>query len=253
MSNIMLAGLVLLTLAFLAPAFQWLPEAALAAIVINAMWGSADPSELRTLWHIDKIDFTLGLITLLVVLTFDLLPAMITGIVLSVVYTVYRVSFPARIVLGRAPDTGDWVAKSWLYEHRHGEANRDAEATPGVVVYRFAAPLIFSNAEAFTATGKDLLIRDAARGELPHTLVVDFEEVYRVDATGAAAVTELFDYARRYDVELMLARVHAGTRALLHLAGVDVELGDDRFHPTVRSAVAAAVAQAGVGPGDAAG
>jgi MFS superfamily sulfate permease-like transporter len=56
MSNIFLAAMVLLTLAFLAPAFQWLPEAVLAAIVINAMWGSASPRKLEKLWRIDKID-----------------------------------------------------------------------------------------------------------------------------------------------------------------------------------------------------
>ena len=49
MSNIFLAGIVLLTLAFLAPAFQWLPEAALAAIVINAISGSASPAKLERL------------------------------------------------------------------------------------------------------------------------------------------------------------------------------------------------------------
>jgi len=99
MTSIMLAGIVLLTLAFLAPAFQWLPEAALAAIVINAMSGSANPRELRIIWRIDRVDFVFGLATLLVVLVFDLLPAMVTGIVLSIVYMVYRVSFPARSVL----------------------------------------------------------------------------------------------------------------------------------------------------------
>ena len=247
-SNIMLAGLVLLTLAFLAPAFQWLPEAALAAIVINAMWGSATPRKMVALWRIDRIDFALGLSTLIVVLAFDLLPAMITGIVLSVIYMVYRVSFPARAVLGEVPESGDWVAKSWEYGRRHGEANPHAEAVPGVLVYRFSAPLIFSNAEAFTDSGKKLLIDAAAREELPHTLVVDFEEVFQVDATGAAAVTELFEYARRYEVEFVLARVHTGTRALLRLAGVEDEIGEERFFTTVRDAVHASVEGSAVGP-----
>ena len=44
-----------------------------------------------------------GVATMLVVLAFDLLPAMITGVVLSVVYMVYRVSFPGRALLGVDP------------------------------------------------------------------------------------------------------------------------------------------------------
>jgi SulP family sulfate permease len=241
----MLAGVVLLVLAFLAPAFQWLPEAALAAIVINAMWGSANPHALIVLWRIDKIDFALGLATLLVVLTFDLLPAMITGIVLSIVYMVYRFSFPGRALLGKDPKTGEFVTKSWLAEGRSGEPHKDAELVPGVTVYRFSSPLVFSNAEAFTETGERLLISAAARGDLPRALVVDFEEVFAVDSTGAAAVKSLFHYTQRYGVELALARVHSRALSLLQLAGVIDEIGEDRIYDTINDAVAAVSPPAG--------
>ncbi len=250
MSNIFLAGMVLLVLAFLAPAFQWLPEAVLAAIVINAMWGSAKPTKLEKLWRIDKVDFAMGLVTLFLVLALDLLPAMIAGIVLSIIYMVYRVSFPGRETLGRAPDTGDYVVKHWLYGRRHGEANPEAEPVAGVIVYRFSAPLIFSNAEAFKATGENLLIDAAAKGPLPHTLVIDFEEVFLVDDTGAAAISSLFEYAQRYGVDLSLARVHSGTHKILRLSGVTDEIGEHRISDTVRNAVAAATSKLGPGSQD---
>jgi high affinity sulfate transporter 1 len=240
MSNIFLAGMVLLVLAFLAPAFQWLPEAVLAAIVINAMWGSANPRKLEKLWKIDKVDFTLAFVTFFLVLALDLLPAMVAGIVLSIIYMVYRVSFPARQTLGRLPDSGDYVTKRWLYGRRHGEANPEAETEPGVIVYRFSAPLIFSNADAFKTTGETLLIEAAAKGPLPHTIVIDFEEVFEVDDTGAAAITGLFEYAQRYGVDLSLARVHSGTHKILRLSGVMDEIGEHRIFDTVRNAVSAA-------------
>ena len=240
MSNIFLAGIVLLTLAFFAPAFQWLPEAALGAIVINAMSGSANPRKVAAFWRVDKISFTFALVTALVVLSLDLLPAMIAGIVMSLVYMVYRVSFPGRAVLGREPDTGDFVAKYWLYGRRHGDANADAQAVPGVIVYRFSSPLIFSNAAAFTNTGEEILIEAAARGPLPGTLVIDFEEVFLIDDTGATAITSLFQYARRYGVDIALARVHSATHELLRLSGVVDEIGEDRIYDTIRHAVAAA-------------
>jgi high affinity sulfate transporter 1 len=240
MSNIFLAGMVLLTLAFLAPAFQWLPETVLAAIVIHAMWGSANPRKLEKLWRIDKVDFALAFITFFLVLALDLLPAMVAGIGFSIIYMVYRVSFPGRELLGRVPDTGDYVVKHWLYGRRHGDANPHAKAVSGVIVYRFSAPLVFSNAEAFTATGENLLIDAAAKGPLPHTLVIDFEEVFLIDDTGAAAITNLFEYAQRYGVDLSLARVHAGTHEILRLSGVTDEIGEHRIIDTVRNAVAAA-------------
>ena len=241
MSNVFLAGIVLLTLAFLAPAFQWLPETVLAAIVINAMSDSASPAKLRRLWHVDKIDFAVGAATFLVVLLTDLLPAMIFGIVLSIVYMVYRVSFPGREILGRVPETGDFVVTDWVYGRRKGSVHPEAEPVPGVIVYRFSGPLVFSNATAFTNTGERLLIDAAATGPLPHTLVIDFEEVFLVDDTGAAAIAGLYNYAQRYGVDLALARVHAGTHKILESSGVTDEIGEHRFYDTVRDAVDAVI------------
>jgi high affinity sulfate transporter 1 len=241
MSNIFLAGMVLLTLAFLAPAFQWLPEAVLAAIVINAMSGSAGPAKLERLWSVDKIDFALAALTLLLVLALDLLPAMIAGIVLSVIYLVYRLSFPGREILGRVPDSGDYVVKRWMYGRRYGgEANPKAAPVPGVVVYRFSAPLVFANANSFTETGERILIEAAAEGPLPHTMVIDFEEVFLVDDTGAEAIISFYRYARRYGVTLALARVHSGPHELLETSGVIDEIGELSIFDTVRNAVSAA-------------
>jgi anti-anti-sigma regulatory factor len=99
--------------------------------------------------------------------------------------------------------------------------------------------LVFSNAAAFTSTGEQILIDAAARDELPGTLVIDFEEVFLIDDTGAAAITSLFEYARRYDVDIALARVHSGTHDLLKLSGVIDEIGEHRIYGTIRGAVAA--------------
>jgi high affinity sulfate transporter 1 len=240
MSNIFLAGIVLLVLVLFAPAFQWLPEATLAAIVINALSDSAGPKKLEKLWRVDKVDFALAFVTFILVLSLDLLPAMIAGIILSTIYMVYRVSFPGREILGRVPETGDFVVKKWLYGRRHGEAHPEAHTVPGVIVYRFSSPLIFSNATAFTSTGETILIDAAERGPLPHTLVIDFEVVFAIDDTGASAIRSLFEYAQRYGVDLSLARVHSGTHKLLQLSGVTDEIGEHRIYDTVRNAVAAA-------------
>jgi high affinity sulfate transporter 1 len=244
MANIFLAGMVLLTLAFLAPAFQWLPETVLAAIVINAMAGSASPRKLEKLYRIDKVDFALGLITFLLVLAFDLLPAMIVGILLSIIYIVYWISFPGRAVLGRVAATGDFETISWAYGQRSGTTHSQAQAVPGVLVYRLSSPLIFANAEAFKNTGEALLIQAGAKGSLPHTVVIDFEEIFLVDYSGAAALTDFFDYAQRYGVDLMLARVHSVSHALLKTAGVIDKIGEQRIHDTVRNAVDAASSSA---------
>jgi high affinity sulfate transporter 1 len=240
MSNIFLAGMVLLTLAFFGPLFQWLPETVLAAIVINAMSESASPRKLEKLWRIDKVDFALGLITFLLVLALDLLPAMIVGIVLSIIYIIYRISFPGRAVMGQVPATGDFEVISWAYGRRSATTHSEAKPVPGVIVYRLASPLISANAEPFKKTGEELLIKAAAEGELPHTMVIDFEEIIFVDSTGAEALTDFFNYAQRYGVDVSLARVHSGAHELLKTAGVMEEIGEQHIYDTIREAVQAA-------------
>jgi sulfate permease, SulP family len=240
MTNILLAVIVLLTLLFLAPAFQWLPETVLAAVVINAMWGSANPTKVIKLWKENKVDFALGLITGLVVLGFDLLPAMVVGILLSIIYLVYRVSFPARAELGRDEKTGDFEALQWIHGAKREDGNPDAKPVPGVMVYRFSAPLVFSTAEAFKGSAEQLLIEAGAKGPLPKTLVIDCEEMFEADVTGATALHSLKAYTDRYDVTIALARLHTHARKGLADDGVLAEIGEDHVYDTVRDAVAAA-------------
>ena len=95
---------------------------------------------------------------------------------------------------------------------------------PGVLVYRFDAPLVFSNAEAFKDTGRKLLIDAGATGELPHTMVIDCEGMFYTDFTGAEALSSTFRYAKRYGVEFSLARLHTSARAVLETAGTIDEL-----------------------------
>jgi hypothetical protein len=188
MANVFLAVFVLLTLVLFAPLFGWLPEAVLAAVVINAMWESASPKKVIKLRRDDRVDFALGIATGIMVLATDLLPAMILGIILSVIYLVYRVSSRGRAGLGQDEKTGDFEALHWVSGTRQGQGNPGAREVPGVMLYRFDAPLVFSNAGAFKASGQQILIDTAARGPLPGTLVIDFEEVLCTDASGAESI-----------------------------------------------------------------
>jgi len=108
-----------------------------------------------------------------------------------------------------------------------------------VIVYRFNSPLVFSNSEAFKQGGEKILIQAANDGGLPKTLVVDCEEMFEVDTTGAAAVTSLLHYARRFNVDLALSRVHSDARQILEAEGLIKELGEDHVYDTVRLAVEA--------------
>ena len=229
MSNIFLAGFVLLTLAFFAPLFQWLPETVLAAIVINAMRGSANPRKLERLRQIDKVDFILAFITFFLVLALDLLPAMVVGIVLSIVYMIYRVSFPAAPCWVGSKATA--ILKRWPGNMASAAARRIRKRKRCPVLSFTASPSRSSSPmpRLSSRLEKNWLIKAGAKGELPQVVVIDFEEISYVDTTGAAAITSFLEYAQRYGVDLSLARVHSGAHKLLQLAGVMDEIGEQRI------------------------
>jgi MFS superfamily sulfate permease-like transporter len=164
---------------------------------------------------------------------------MVAGIIFSIIYLVYRVSFPARAELGRDEKTGDYEARTWITGTKQGEGNPDARPVPGVMLYRFDAPLEYSNSDSFKGTGEQIMIDAAAKGPLPKHMVIDFEEVFYTDASGASALRDLKNYAERYDVDLSIARLHSAAREVLERDGVLGELGEDHVYDSVHAAVAA--------------
>jgi MFS superfamily sulfate permease-like transporter len=187
---------VLLTLLFLAALFENLPLATLAAVVIHALWRSSDPRKLAPFWQMNRFDFVLGAITLVAVLLFDTLPAVVIGVVLSLVVLIYRVSFPRSAELGRDPATG---------EFEDLDLHPEAERVPGVCVYRFDAPLAYSNAHAFVDGARQLV---RASDPTPHTFVVDGEVMGGIDSTGLEALSELVDLMESAGIKVVLARFH---------------------------------------------
>jgi len=196
LSNVVNALVVLLTLLFLAALFENLPLATLAAVVIHALWSSSDPRKLAPFWQMNRFDFVLGAITLVAVLLFDTLPAVVIGVVLSLVVLIYRVSFPRSVELGRDPATG---------EFEDLDLHPEAERVPGVCVYRFDAPLAYSNAHAFVDGARQLV---RASDPTPHTFVVDGEVMGGIDSTGLEALAELVDLLEGVGIKVVLARFH---------------------------------------------
>ena len=202
MSNIFLAIVVLLVLAFLAPLFQWLPEACLGAVVINAMSGSASPMKVVDFWKVDRIDFGLGVITGLVVLSSTLLKGMLVGIIFSLIYLVFRVSFPGRAELGRDDKTVSSRPVRGCTATRRVWATLNARPCPESCSTGSTRLSYTPTPRRSRQTGEQFLIDAAAKGPLPKTLVIDFEEVFYTDVSGAGALSSLHNYAKRYGVDI---------------------------------------------------
>jgi sulfate permease, SulP family len=116
------------------------------------------------------------------------------------------------------------------------ELHPSARVTPGVVVYRLDDRLFFANARYVKGR-----VREALRGapDESHWLVFDAEVLSHVDSTGVEALRELAVALPRDGVGLVMARTKPSVHRVLVAGGVADAIGEDRFLPTVRAAVAA--------------
>lgn len=226
-ANLWAAAFVVLTLLFLAPAFDYLPTATLAGIVIVAGAALLDPSEFVELWKFRRTELALALITTASVLGLGMLVGIVIAVGLSLLVVVLRAASPHTAVLGRMPgsDTYRDVA-----DHPH------ATIVPGLLLFRFDAPLFFANSAALRDQVTDLV----DRSDPPISRVVlDAESIHDVDSTGAQVLGELLDDLERRGVEMVMARVRTEIRDELALAGIDTRLAADGVYLEVDDAVRA--------------
>jgi MFS superfamily sulfate permease-like transporter len=229
MTSVVAAALTLITIVALTWLFEPLPEAVLGAIVIHAVWKLMRVRTFTRLWKFRTIDFWLAVAAFLGVVLIDLLPGILIGIVLSLLALIYRASFPQGAELGYVEGEGGRVT------YVDVEADDAAQTLPGVVVYRFDGPLIFSNAEAFIKQARSLLWQ---RVDPPaDLLVIDCEEMYDLDSTGAEGLISLSEELSAADVALWLTRLHSSVRDITERTGVLEAIGEENVFTNTRAAI----------------
>jgi SulP family sulfate permease len=224
MANLAAGAVVLATLLFLAPLFEDLPEPVLAAVVIVAVLGAADPRRVAALWSVNRFDFAAGVVTFVLVLIWEPLQAMVVGVVLSLAFVVRRASFPDVVEVGRAYD-GELVSTS--------TDPAVTAAADHAAVLRLDGPLIYANADRFTRAAEALVKR---RPEIDR-LVLDAEVIADLDATGAEHLEDLDDWLGEQGITLVLARVHHGARAQIVRSRLRQRF-DGRIHTHLEDALA---------------
>jgi MFS superfamily sulfate permease-like transporter len=227
MAGVIAAILTVVTILFLTGLFFNLPEATLGAIVVHAVWKLIDFDKLKRMWNVRKEDFWAGAAALVGVLLLDVLAGIVIGIVLSLLILIYRASFPSATELGGV-DVGGTETFVSINEFPQ------AVESPGIVVHRFNADLIFSNSDAFADSVLEMLYRSEPPAR---NVVVDCEMMSDMDMTGAARLRELVDELHDNDVAVRLARLHGTARDVADRAGALDRIGDDHIHLTVSEAV----------------
>jgi high affinity sulfate transporter 1 len=223
---------VVAVLLFARPVLAHFPEAALGAIVIYAAIRLIDVTAFRRLLAFRRTELAIALATCAGVLVFNILYGVLVAIGLSVADLLVRVARPHDAVLGRVPglagmhDVDDYPG---------------AQTIPGLVVYRYDAPLFFANADDFRRRAL------AAASQEPGPLrwfVLNVEANVEVDFTALEALDAVREDITRQGAVFALARVKQDLLARLRAFGLAGKIGEDRLFPTLPTAVQAYQAQA---------
>ena len=198
------AVLSLVTVIALTPLFTDLPEAVLAAMIIHAVSHLMKVGQMRRFYRVVPREFWLGVITLVAVITLDVLPALIIGMVVSLLVLVYRASRPVFSVMGASRD-----APGGYEDVRRHPTARPA---PGVLVIRPDAPLFYANAQPLRDAVQDLI---GAPGTPVAALILDLDGTDDLDYTSAVAVSAIAADMRAKGVRFGLAHLHAKAAATL--------------------------------------
>jgi high affinity sulfate transporter 1 len=216
---------ILVLLTFTNGLLQNLPNSALAAIVIAAALRLFDLATLRWLWKVRKSEFLLSLAALLGVAIFGVLPGIAIAVALSVGDFVRQAWRPHTAILGRIPGR-----KGYHDIGRHPEAVQ----IPGLIIYRFDAPMFFANAEFFCDGVKKAI---ATHQESITWIVLAAEPITDIDTSAAEAFDQLLDDLEVESVRLVFAELKGPVKDRLRRYGLYERLGDERFFTTVGAAV----------------
>ncbi len=228
------AGVIILTLLVLMPLFALLPQAVLAAVVIDAVRRLVDVKELARYVRlrsgvIPHLTAAVGVVVL------GVLPGMLIAVVVSLVLLLRFLSRPTVSELGRIGDSRVFVPL---------ESEERVAAVPGLTILRPEGPIFFANADRVRDRVREALrVTPAPRqvllnlGATPLLGVVSHDLLAQLEATLSGA-----------GVELALCRVTPEVQAFLKRAGLYDRLGPQRVFASQNDAVESFLARPAVTP-----
>jgi len=195
-----------------------LPSSTLAAVVIVAGLALFDLATVRTLWRIRRSEALLCLTALLGVAALGVLPGIAIAIVLSVGAFVRKQWRPYAVELGMVGGR-----EGYHDTERHPEAAK----VPGLLIFRFDAPIFFANADRFATSVLGMVDQ---RPDPIRVVVVAAEPITDIDTTGAEAVTGLVERLSGRGITLAFAELKGPVRDRLRRYGIYELIGGGFFY-----------------------
>lgn len=225
LTAIVSAVVIALLLVFAPQLLRYLPNTALAAVVIASAIGLFEISDLRRIYRIQQWEFWLSIACFAGVAVFGAIQGIVLAIVIAVIEFLWDGWRPHSAVLGRVDDI-----KGFHDISRYPEA----KTIPGLVLFRWDAPLFFANAELFNERVLDAVATSATP---VNCVVVTAEPVTSVDVTAADALIELHSSLRSANIQLWFAEMKDPVKDKLKRFELLDRLGDQNFFATIREAV----------------
>ncbi|OUW41546.1 MAG: MFS transporter, partial [Synechococcus sp. TMED185] len=218
------ATIAVVLLVFTGP-LQFVPVAALGVVLIAAALSLLDIASLRQFWRMDQREFGLSLVTTAGVVALGSINGILFAVALAIMRFVKHTARPSVELLGEQKGLPGLHSID-----RHGKAS----AIPGLVLFRFNAPLVFFNADHFKQ--RALAAVKASGGEL-HWFVIDAVPISDIDINGLAVLKDLQQQLQRQNIALIWAGRQSEFLNLIAQIGENTDGLDKLTYPTLRQAV----------------
>lgn len=223
------AAIVTIMLLFLPWLVRNLPQTALAAVVIAAALSLINVSVPRAYARVRRSALVLSLVATVGVILLGVLEGILLAVFLAILQFFRRGWWPHGEVLGRDPSTNIWHAQ------KH---NGDGEQVPGVIVFRWEAPLFFANSGIFRQE-----IRRLVRREQPRWIVLQCEAITDIDVTAADMLKKLDLELNAKGIHLAFVELRSRLYDLAYRYGLGETLDRDHFYGSIDDALASIESQ----------
>ena len=223
-TELVTAAMTLLTLLLLAPLLAFMPQAALAAVVIVYSVGLIKPEEFRQMREVRTTEFRWALVAFAGVMMLGTLKGILVAIIVSLIALAYQAADPPVHVLGRKPGTNVFRPRS--------KDHPEDETFPGLLLLRPEGRIFFANAEQIAQK-----IRQLAQEMAPRVVALDLSGVVDIEYTALKMLTEGEKRQREQGRKLWLVGMNPSVFAMIQRSQLGEPLGREGMHFNLEIAV----------------
>ncbi|KAJ7971323.1 Sulfate transporter [Quillaja saponaria] len=234
LSGVITGIIITCALLFLTPLFEYIPQCALAAIVISAVMGLVDYDEAIFLWNVDKKDFLLWTITSSTTLFLGIEIGVLVGVGFSLAFVIHESANPHIAVLGRLPGTT---------VYRNVKQYPEAYTYHGIVIVRLDAPIYFANTSYIKDRLREYEVdvdRSTRRGpevERIYFVILEMAPVTYIDSSAVQALKDLHQEYKLRDIQIAISNPNKEVLLTLSRSGVVDLIGKEWLFVRVHDAV----------------